>query len=129
MLYVNSINCVPLLAGISLVTGDLYNCLLDNRMYVVVLLLGAGLINVSIGRIYDYTLWAYLLFLLSLGVLLNATMFWCTIHNSAVATCIVGAIKAIFVTVIGFFTFNGQPITQLLLIGIALNTAGALIYA
>ena len=32
VLYVNSINCVPLLAAISLVTGDLLDCLRNSKM-------------------------------------------------------------------------------------------------
>lgn len=63
--------------------------------------------------------------LLMLGALLNASMFWCTIHNSAVATCIVGAVKAVFVTILGFFTFGGQELTPLLAAGITLNVFGA----
>ena len=34
-----------------------------------------------------------------------------------------------FTTVIGFYTFGGQPLTPLLIVGITLNTIGAIVYS
>lgn len=67
--------------------------------------------------------------ILTLGTLLNYTLFLCTLVNSAVATTIVGVFKAILVTLLGFFTFDGQPVTVLLVVGMVANTVGALYYS
>lgn len=79
-------------------------------------------------EIYTFNLWLHLSIILILGALLNYTLFLCTSINSALSTTVVGCVKAIFGTILGFFTFKGQPVTILLLVGICLNTAGALFY-
>ena len=45
-------------------------------------------------EIYRPIVWAVLIIILSLGSLLNYTMFLCTMLNSAVATTIVGGMFA-----------------------------------
>ncbi len=66
--------------------------------------------------------------LLVLGGALQYSMFLCTTHNSALMTTVVGVIKAVATTFIGFFVFGGQPVTPLLVAGVAINTSGAIAY-
>ena len=38
-------------------------------------------------------------------------------------------LQAVFTTFIGFYTFGGQPLTELLVVGVSLNTLGAVLYS
>lgn len=42
----------------------------------------------------------------ALGVLLNFALFFCTVYNSALTTTVVGVLKGVFATVLGFFWMN-----------------------
>jgi len=110
VLYANSINCIPILLAMSLINGDLMACLKGNE-------------------IHQGNVWITLSIILTMGTFLNYTLFLCTMVNSALATTIVGVFKAVLVSLLGFFTFNGQPITELLLLGMIFNTSGAIYYA
>ncbi|XP_071545800.1 uncharacterized protein [Panulirus ornatus] len=66
--------------------------------------------------------------LLVLGLLLNFSMFLCTMLNSALTTSIVGVSKSVLQTFIGFFTFGGIIFEPVNITGIILNTAGGVMY-
>ncbi len=76
----------------------------------------------------DGDVWSGVAGLLVLGGALQYSMFLCTTHNSALMTTVVGVIKAVATTSIGFLVFGGQPLTPLLVAGIAINTGGAIAY-
>ena len=59
-----------------------------------------------------------------LGALLNYSLFLCTVYNSALTTTIVGVLKGVVVTVVGFFVMGGVPFHALNVLGIAMNTGG-----
>lgn len=63
-----------------------------------------------------------------LGSLLNFSLFFCTMTNSALTTTIVGAVKGTVTTVIGFFVMNTAAPTTVNVVGIVINTAGAFAY-
>jgi len=63
-----------------------------------------------------------------LGSLLNFSLFFCTMTNSALTTTIVGAVKGTVTTVIGFFVMNTAAPTTVNVVGIVINTAGAFVY-
>ena len=63
-----------------------------------------------------------------LGTLLNLSLFLCTINNSALTTTIVGVMKGVLTTVLGFFLLGGIPISPVNILGIAMNTAGGVSY-
>lgn len=66
---------------------------------------------------------------MSMGVLLNYSLFLCTEKNSALTTSLVGVLKSIMQTVIGFFTFGGVKFSVLNVFGISLNMIGGILYS
>ena len=46
--------------------------------------------------------------LVIMGILLNFTSFLCTTFNSALTTSIVGVVKGVLVTLVGYFSFGGM---------------------
>ncbi|GBG69519.1 hypothetical protein CBR_g4355 [Chara braunii] len=69
-----------------------------------------------------------LLVALIMGSLLNYTLFLCTLCNSALTTTIVGALKAVVSTTLGFFLLGGVVATRQVVIGIVMNTLGGVGY-
>jgi solute carrier family 35 protein len=64
------------------------------------------------------------------GVALNFSMFLCTLLNSALTTTIVGTLKGVIVTVLGFFLLGGVPHHSALNIsGIVVNALGGTLYS
>ncbi|CAM6128595.1 unnamed protein product [Calypogeia fissa] len=70
-----------------------------------------------------------LVFSLFMGSLLNYTLFLCTLMNSALTTTVVGAMKALLSSILGFFLLGGVKVTPLVVAGIAMNTMGGIWYA
>eukprot|EP00249_Psilotum_nudum_P018269 c26722_g1_i1 orf=769-1857(-) len=70
-----------------------------------------------------------LIFSLIMGSLLNYALFLCTLWNSALTTTVVGAMKGLFSSVIGFFVLGGVKVTVLVVIGVSMNTFGGIWYA
>ena len=66
---------------------------------------------------------------LALGASLSLLLFVCTITNSATTTLIVGNMKAIVTTWLGFVLFGHVRLEPLGWLGIALNTAGGIMYS
>eukprot|EP00906_Rhabdomonas_costata_P024267 RCo034909 len=66
---------------------------------------------------------------LTMGSLLNFSLLHCTTSNSALTTVVVGQVKALVTTILGFFLFGKVNINATGLLGIALNTAGGVAYA
>lgn len=78
-----------------------------------------------------HTFTFFLIFMLSLvmGILLNFTMFLCTIVNSALTTTIVGVLKGVGSTTFGFVLLGGVEVHGLNVIGLIVNTIGGLWYS
>ncbi|KAI5673078.1 hypothetical protein M9H77_13442 [Catharanthus roseus] len=70
-----------------------------------------------------------LLLSLVMGIVLNYTMFLCTIVNSALTTTIVGVLKGVGSTVFGFVLLGGVQVHALNVTGLVINTAGGLWYS
>ncbi|CAK8696289.1 unnamed protein product [Clavelina lepadiformis] len=108
LLYVNSINCIPIVFTLSLGTFT---------------------------DVLNYPHWTDIGFLFSFflvvisGCVLNYSMFLCTTINSALTTTCVGAIKSGFTTLIGIFAFGDVTPTAPFLVGQAINFGGGLMYA
>ena len=45
-----------------------------------------------------------------------------------ISCSLVGVVKSVLTTIIGFFTFGGVPVTFLTVTGVALNTFGGILY-
>ncbi|KAJ9184136.1 hypothetical protein P3X46_007907 [Hevea brasiliensis] len=66
---------------------------------------------------------------LVMGIVLNYTMFLCTIVNSALTTTIVGVLKGVGSTTLGFVLLGGVQVHALNVTGLVINTAGGLWYS
>ena len=63
-----------------------------------------------------------------MGCLLNYSIFLCTMNNSALTTTIVGVLKGVLSTLLGFFLLGGVKFNWLNVVGICMNTCGGVIY-
>ena len=63
------------------------------------------------------------------GVALNFSMFLCTSLNSALTTTIVGTLKGVVATTLGFFLLGGVEMHVNAVVGIALNAVGGVMYS
>lgn len=75
--------------------------------------------------------WFPLLFALCgvMGCFLNFSLFLCTMNNSALTTTIVGVLKGVLVTSLGFFFLrDGATFSPLNILGILMNTTGGAWY-
>jgi len=109
LLLYNSLLSVPLLLLI---------CVLDGELLTA----PASLRRLAYSGIADV---ATLVAAIILGVALNFSIFLCTRINSALTTTIVGIVKGVATTVLGFLLLGGvRDATWLLLGGLALNTIG-----
>lgn len=66
---------------------------------------------------------------IGMGCILSYSLFLCTTMNSALTTSLVGVVKGVLTTIIGFYTFGGVAATSLTLIGVSLNTLGGAFYS
>ncbi|ERN07201.1 hypothetical protein AMTR_s00019p00170070 [Amborella trichopoda] len=64
-----------------------------------------------------------------MGIVLNFTMFWCTIVNSALTTTIVGVLKGVGSTTLGFVLLGGVEVHALNVTGLVINTSGGVWYS
>ena len=71
---------------------------------------------------------AVLALCLPLGMLLNFALFLCTTTNSALTTTIVGVLKGVASTTLGFVLLGGAHLTGAGVAGVVLNTAGGVAY-
>ncbi|KAK4422394.1 UDP-galactose/UDP-glucose transporter 7 [Sesamum alatum] len=66
---------------------------------------------------------------LVMGIVLNYTMFLCTIVNSALTTTIVGVLKGVGSTTLGFVLLGGVEVHALNVTGLVINTLGGVWYS
>ncbi|KAL6212622.1 hypothetical protein ACLB2K_017840 [Fragaria x ananassa] len=64
-----------------------------------------------------------------MGIALNFTMFLCTIVNSALTTTIVGVLKGVGSTTLGFVLLGGVQVHGLNVTGLVINTTGGVWYS
>ncbi|KAJ9461263.1 UDP-sugar transporter sqv-7 [Diplonema papillatum] len=60
--------------------------------------------------------------------LLNFSLFLCASVNSPLTTTVVGVMKAVVTTGLGFFVLGGARVTTVNFSGIVVNTAGGCLY-
>lgn len=109
VLYYNSLNCIPLFL--------LYFVLSSEYSHTI-----AYFHNCSIDFVFVFLL------VVTMGGILNYSLFLCTTLNSALTTSIVGVVKSVVTTVVGLFTFGGIQPTVLIIVGISMNTVGGIFY-
>jgi len=110
LVYVNAINCMPIMCIVCFVSGD-------------------------IQAITAYPNWSNPWFLLSFtglviwGCVFTYSMFLCTTTNSALTTALVATVKSAITTVIGMYTFGGVVPTVAFVTGQTLNFLGGCLYS
>lgn len=98
------------------------------------LLLIAALVNGEITSVAQYPdlADAHFLFIffmcVTVGMLLNYSLFLCTSLTSALTTSVVGGLKALVQTLIGLFTFGGVSYNLPTFLGISMNLVGGIAY-
>ena len=63
------------------------------------------------------------------GMLLNYALFLCTLTNSALTTTVVGVLKGVVSTALGFFLLGGVDPSVTHVMGILTNTVGGVAYS
>ena len=66
---------------------------------------------------------------LAIGASLQLLLFWCTLVTSAVTTLIVGNLKAVTTTLLGFWLFGRVRLQWFGLAGVLINTLGGIMYS
>ncbi|KAJ0768877.1 hypothetical protein HanLR1_Chr03g0106671 [Helianthus annuus] len=118
--------------GLSSIEIMFYNSLLS-LPFLVFLIIVTGEFPSSLSLLYakSASVYFFVMFVLSLvmGIILNYTMFLCTIVNSALTTTIVGVLKGVGSTTLGFFLLGGVQVHFLNVSGLVINTLGGLWYS
>ncbi|BBG95377.1 UDP-N-acetylglucosamine transporter family [Prunus dulcis] len=112
IMYYNSFLSLPVLMFLIVATGEFPNSLLlliakSNSFYFLVILILSFV----------------------MGIVLNYTMFLCTIVNSALTTTIVGVLKGVGSTTLGFVLLGGVQVHFLNVTGLVINTGGGVWYS
>lgn len=109
VLHLNSINCILPLFAYTMWNGNLMNAFSFKGFHYTNFRISFAL-NVSMGCVLNYSL------------------FLCATMNSALTTSIVGVIKSVITTIFGFFTFGGVVPTTLTVGGVMLNAFGGVLF-
>ncbi|KAK7410326.1 hypothetical protein VNO78_01030 [Psophocarpus tetragonolobus] len=112
IMFYNSFLSLPFLMFLIIVTGEFPNSL-----------------SVLFAKSYSFSFLVILTLSLVMGIVLNFTMFLCTIVNSALTTTIVGVLKGVVSTTLGFFLLGGVQVHALNVAGLVINTAGGVWYS
>lgn len=112
LMYYNSFLSLPVLVFLITITGE---------FPLAVALLTA--------KLESLTFCVVLILSLIMGIVLNFTMFLCTIVNSALTTTIVGVLKGVGSTTLGFVLLGGVEVHGLNVIGLVINTIGGIWYS
>ncbi|XP_011078047.1 putative UDP-sugar transporter DDB_G0278631 isoform X3 [Sesamum indicum] len=112
IMFYNSVLSLPFLLFLIIATGEFPNSM-------AVLFTKSSSLSFSV----------ILLLSLVMGIILNYTMFLCTIVNSALTTTIVGVLKGVGSTTLGFILLGGVEVHALNVIGLVINTVGGIWYS
>lgn len=118
--------------GLSSVELMFYNSLLS-LPFLFFLIIATGEFPYSLSLLFakanSLTFFVILILSLVMGIILNFTMFLCTIVNSALTTTIVGVLKGVGSTTLGFVLLGGVQVHALNVTGLFINTAGGVWYS
>lgn len=118
--------------GLSSIELMLYNSVLS-LPFLLLLIFGtkelpfAG--ELLLQKIKTFGFFVLLVISLLMGIILNYTMFLCTMVNSALTTTIVGVLKGVGTTTLGFLVLGGVKVHALNITGLVINTAGGIWYS
>lgn len=108
-LQLNSFNTLPFLSLYCVINSEIFDVLQYERLGNPVFLL-------------------IFFIAVSMGCLLNYSLFLCTSLTSALTTSVVGGMKAMFQTLLGIFTFGGISHNMATYVGISMNLCGSFSY-
>ncbi|XP_077238248.1 UDP-galactose/UDP-glucose transporter 7-like [Tasmannia lanceolata] len=118
--------------GLSSVELMFYNGFLS-LPFLLFLIIATGEFPHSLSLLFEkansLTFLVILILSLVMGIVLNYTMFLCTIVNSALTTTIVGVLKGVGSTTFGFVLLGGVQVHALNVAGLVINTAGGVWYS
>ncbi|KAG0473996.1 hypothetical protein HPP92_015853 [Vanilla planifolia] len=118
--------------GLSSVEIMFYNAILS-LPFLLLLIVATGefpeSLSLLLEKAHSFTFFVVFVLSLVMGILLNFTMFFCTIVNSALTTTIVGVLKGVGSTTLGFVLLGGVEVHLLNVIGLVINTAGGVWYS
>lgn len=118
--------------GLSSVEIMFYNSFLS-LPFLLFLIIATGEFPSSLSLLFakstSVSFLVILILSLLMGIVLNYTMFLCTIVNSALTTTIVGVLKGVGSTTLGFVLLGGVQIHGLNVTGLVINTAGGVWYS
>ncbi|XP_055812653.1 UDP-galactose/UDP-glucose transporter 7 isoform X1 [Solanum dulcamara] len=112
IMFYNSFLSLPFLLFLIIATGEFPNSL-----------------SLLFAKSSSISFLAILILSLVMGIILNYTMFLCTIVNSALTTTIVGVLKGVGSTTLGFVMLGGVEVHALNVTGLVINTAGGVWYS
>ncbi|XP_062120185.1 UDP-galactose/UDP-glucose transporter 7 [Humulus lupulus] len=112
IMFYNSFLSIPFLLFLIIATGEFPNS-----------------ISILIAKSNSFYFLVILILSLVMGIALNFTMFLCTIVNSALTTTIVGVLKGVGSTTLGFVLLGGVQVHGLNVTGLVINTAGGVWYS
>lgn len=118
--------------GLSSIEIMFYNSFLS-LPFLLFLIIATGEFPNSLSILFAKSNSLYFLVILALslvmGIVLNFTMFLCTIVNSALTTTIVGVLKGVGSTTLGFVLLGGVQVHALNVTGLVINTTGGVWYS
>ncbi|XP_075508408.1 UDP-galactose/UDP-glucose transporter 7 isoform X2 [Primulina tabacum] len=112
IMFYNSILSLPFLLFLIITTGEFPNSM-----------------SILFAKSTSLSFFVILLLSLVMSIVLNYTMFLCTIVNSALTTTIVGVLKGVGSTTLGFVLLGGVQVHALNVTGLVINTAGGVWYS
>jgi len=112
LLAYNALLSTPIVFALTSATGELASAV--TRLGT--LSEGAGFVTCFVGA-------------LSMGMLLNYSQFLCTMKNSALTTTVVGVLKGVASTALGFVLLGGVKFSLWHVVGITLNSVGGVMYS
>ncbi|EEF46816.1 UDP-sugar transporter, putative [Ricinus communis] len=112
IMFYNSFLSLPFLAFLIISTGEFPNSL-----------------SLLFAKSSSLSFLVILILSLVMGIVLNYTMFLCTIVNSALTTTIVGVLKGVGSTTLGFVLLGGVQVHGLNVTGLVINTFGGVWYS
>lgn len=112
IMFYNSVLSVPFLLFLIIATGEFPDSL-----------------SILFAKSTSLSFLVILILSLVMGIVLNYTMFLCTIVNSALTTTIVGVLKGVGSTTLGFVLLGGVQVHALNVTGLVINTAGGIWYS
>jgi len=110
MLYINSVNSLPVLLFLAILTWSEFSKIFHSELW------------------QDHTFVFLFLLVVFCGFFLNASLFACLKHNTAITTSVVGTLKGILAAFVSLFGFDKPKVGHQFLVGLSMNLVGALSY-